>query len=286
MYDEYTDMDHIQYCKEVAITIPGEETDRLAEKAKKYGVYIVAQAKALDPDIMPDRFFNTGFIISPSGEIVLKHVKNVIHTIEGSTSPYDVWDAWVARKGDGLEGCYPVLDSDIGKIGIAICAESYFCETYRAFVLRGADLIVTMAYPEPIVSRGWWEVRNRYIAMYNSLYLVCTNFGPYYTTPDSPSPYTLSGGNSMIVNYRGEVLCHAKHPSEAYVSAEIDIMALRDYRSRSGMSFPFLAQMRSSLWKKIYEQWPEWPKNLYVQKPAQLAERFESASKAAKKLEG
>ena len=27
-----------------------------------------------------------------------------------------------------------------------------------------------------------------------------------------------------------------------------------------------LTQMRSSLWKQIYERWPDYPKNLYMEK--------------------
>ena len=64
-WDEISHMDQATYCKELAIRIPGEETDLLAEKAKEYGVYLVAQAKVVEPDIASDRFFNQGFIISP-----------------------------------------------------------------------------------------------------------------------------------------------------------------------------------------------------------------------------
>jgi hypothetical protein len=43
---------------------------------------------------MPDRFFNAGFILSPEGEIILRHTKNIISVVEGTTSPYDIWDKW------------------------------------------------------------------------------------------------------------------------------------------------------------------------------------------------
>ena len=54
----------------LAISVPGEETDMLAAKAKQYGTYIAAQALENDPD-WPDLFFNTGFIINPQGKIIL-----------------------------------------------------------------------------------------------------------------------------------------------------------------------------------------------------------------------
>ena len=39
-YDEHSRMDHVEACKKIAIRIPGEETDRLSEVAKKWGVYM------------------------------------------------------------------------------------------------------------------------------------------------------------------------------------------------------------------------------------------------------
>jgi predicted amidohydrolase len=40
MWDETSHMDQATYCRELAIEIPGEETEQLARKAKEYGVYI------------------------------------------------------------------------------------------------------------------------------------------------------------------------------------------------------------------------------------------------------
>ena len=160
MWDEASHMDQATYCREVSITIPGEETEKLAAKAKEYGIYIAAQAKVADPDIMPDRYFNAGFIISPEGEIILRHTKNIISVIEGTTSPYDVWDKWVEKYGDGLEAYYPVVKTDIGNLAIAICAETVFPETFRAFSVLGAEVIVKMTMAEPLVMSGYWEFTN------------------------------------------------------------------------------------------------------------------------------
>ncbi len=61
--NEVLDLDHVQFAREGAIDIPGEETAELGRLARDYGVYIMAQAKARHPD-WKDRFFNVGFIIN------------------------------------------------------------------------------------------------------------------------------------------------------------------------------------------------------------------------------
>ena len=70
--DEVFDTDHAQYAAESAIDIPGPETDMLGEIAREFDVYLVAQAKAKDPDF-EGVFFNIGFILDPTGEVLLKH---------------------------------------------------------------------------------------------------------------------------------------------------------------------------------------------------------------------
>src|SRR5882762_4804052 len=62
--DEVLDLDHVQFAREGAIDIPGEETDFLGKIARQYNAFIMAQAKARHPEIA-DRFFNVGFIIDP-----------------------------------------------------------------------------------------------------------------------------------------------------------------------------------------------------------------------------
>src|SRR5437870_11694409 len=44
--DEVLDLDHVQFARECAIDIPGEETDELGKIAKQYNAYIMAQANA------------------------------------------------------------------------------------------------------------------------------------------------------------------------------------------------------------------------------------------------
>src|SRR5437868_14158824 len=48
--DEVLDLDHVTFARECPIDIPGEETDELGKIAKEYGAFVIAQAKAKNPD--------------------------------------------------------------------------------------------------------------------------------------------------------------------------------------------------------------------------------------------
>src|SRR5207245_4604068 len=54
--DEVFDWDHEKYVDEMALDIPGEETEALGRKAKQHNTYIIAQAKIKHPEF-PKKFF-------------------------------------------------------------------------------------------------------------------------------------------------------------------------------------------------------------------------------------
>ena len=58
-----------------AVTIPGPEIDQLGEIAKQYGLYICGGGVVEQVPEFPDRWFNTNFIVGPTGEVVLKYHK-------------------------------------------------------------------------------------------------------------------------------------------------------------------------------------------------------------------
>ena len=57
-----------------AVEIPGPETDKIAEMARKYKTYISMSMRERDPQY-PDYFMNTAIIMNPKGRIILKFRK-------------------------------------------------------------------------------------------------------------------------------------------------------------------------------------------------------------------
>jgi beta-ureidopropionase len=74
--DEIFDIPHAIAAEELFIDIPGPEVEQLAELARLYETYLVVQCKARWPEVLPGRFFNTLFVLSPAGELVHCAAKN------------------------------------------------------------------------------------------------------------------------------------------------------------------------------------------------------------------
>lgn len=248
-------IDYITFARECAINIPGEETGFLSEKAKEKKTYILAQALAKISKF-PDRYFNTNFVIDPQGKVILKQYKNAVFIPEHSTTPHDVYDQWIELYGDTLDAFFPVVKTKIGNIAVMNCFEGSFPESYRAFAMNGAEIIFRPSYLEPYVSQEWFEIQNRGAALNNSCYLISPNNGPVYDI-DGKIIYC-SGGRSMIVDYRGQIISQSHTTSETYIAAPINIEQLRYHRVR-GRAY-FLSQLRTEIYKKLYEK-TIWPKN-------------------------
>ena len=266
--DEAFDLDHVMCAREWVIDVPGPESQRLGEIAKRYSTYIAFQCKARWPEIMKDRYFNMMFLIDPNGEVVHRAVKNHIWCRERSCTPHDIYDRWVEVFGDGIDAFYPVYkNDDIGNIGLICCSDGEYPEAVRALALQGAEIIYRPSEALLMTGTGAgrggsWMIQNQGHAEFNSLYMVCPNIGPVYFHPKTEFPVNISGGNSHIVDYRGEIMAHQNNNFNTFVGAIIDIEALRNYRTMN-LNSNWLKDLRSELFKRMYDV-PIYPKNLWL----------------------
>lgn len=270
--DEVFDWDHEKYANEIAIDIPGPETEMLGKLAQEFNVYVVATAKAREPEF-PGLFFNSVFLLSPRGKVILRHRKNSpLFPVEHSVCPHDVWDKWIEIHGRSLDSFFPVADTDIGKVGICMANEGSYPELIRGLAMNGAEVICRPAYPEPHVGNGAWEIQNRARALDNTCYMVAPNLGTYYLLPDSQLPVDAFGGHSMIVDFKGRIVSRHDYGSgSSYCGGVIDIEGLRDFRARSPL-MNWMKDLRTEVLSLIYEK-PIYPKNLWLtRKPMQHAE--------------
>ncbi|MCW4354076.1 hydrolase [Hoyosella sp. YIM 151337] len=254
-----------------AVTIPGPETDELAKKARQHNTYIAAELYMVKDDDFPDRYFNVAFIIDPNGEVVYKRYKATSDAYEGgmlgNMNPHDVWDEWIAKKGNGnvMDAIFPVARTEIGNIGIAICHEGVYPEVVRGLAMNGAEIIIRPTLIEPAVMTGMWEIQNRAHALFNSAYVVAPNLGPEIR--EDGGIQDLFGGQSMIVNPRGQIVAQQNGwtSGDSFVCTTIDIEALRRARVANGLYNQF-KDMRTEQYRAIYDQ-PIYPKNQYLDAP-------------------
>jgi len=260
--DEVMDVDHETYAREVAIDIPGPETDGLATIAAQWNAYVMAQAKARHPEF-PGRFFNVGFVIDPAGAIVLKHYKTVpLLPVEHSVVPHNVWDRWIELNGNSLSAFYPVADTEIGRLGILMANEGSYPENARGLAMNGCEVAHRGPYPAPHAG-NFLEIQNRARALDNNMYVIGNNLGTYYLDGASTVPIDTFGGGNMIVDYKGQLVGqHAHSGGSAYVVGTIDIEALRSFRA-SAQWDNWMKDLMTEQYQVIYER-PIYPKNLYL----------------------
>ena len=263
--DEVLDLDHVEFARTCAIDIPGQETEALGRLARQYDVFIMAQAKARHPDVK-NRFFNVGFIINPEGEVILKHYKtSPLFPVEHSVCPHDIYDWWIDRYGRSLEAFWPVVDTEVGRLGIMMANEGSYPENARALALNGAEVVYRASYPHPATGNEMFEIQSRARALDNNMYVVAPNMGTYYLFPDETTPIDTFGGRSYVIDYKGRIVGKQEYGAgSTYVSGVIDIEALRDHRARAQWD-NWLKDLRTELYQLLYEH-PIYPKNLYLER--------------------
>lgn len=236
----------------MARTIPGEETERLGQKAREHGTYIAGSMFEVHADY-PGHFFNTGFIIDPEGKVALKYRKiNCSNSaVELSTSPGDI----MARFSQDLETLFPVLRTPLGNLAVYICFDGLFPEMPRCLALMGAEILIRPMGPQPTSGTEYvdtWRTVNRMRAFENNVYLI----GPHWA--DSPQSESLvAEGHSMIVDFNGQILTESDGAREHFVVAPVDIERLR--RRRRSERNNFLAQLRTELYARVYAARPCFP---------------------------
>ncbi len=237
----------------LAVEVPNEHTDRYASLARKHGCYIqTGTFLEVDP-AYPDVVFNTTALIGPDGLLAKYRKINPWLPWELHASPHDVADY-------GPEP-FPVVETEVERLGVAICYDWLFPETIRQIAFNGAEIIARVsAYMDPwgaTPPMDWWTMFNRVRAVENTVYVVAANQG---ASLEHYPPFSWPGG-SMVVDYDGRILAQADPgPGEKVVVAPIDLAALRAERNRRVGH-----DMRSHLRSEIYD---------YLHKP-----RFPGASR-------
>jgi len=168
-------------------------------------------------------YYNTSYLLAPDGSVVGSYDK--IHLFG-----YNSKEAQILSPGREVT----VLDTALGKLGLATCYDLRFPELFRRMVEMGAELfLICSAWPYPRLEH--WLMLNRVRAMENQCFLVSANS----VGMNHGSQYV---GHSMVVDPWGTVLAGAGD-QERIVRAEIDLSAVSAARSH----FPALADRQQWL---------------------------------------
>lgn len=266
-----------------SVHLPGWVTEIIGERAKRHGVYICCNTFEKDEE-WPNRSFNTSFIVGPTGDVILRYRKNndTQAGIPCSTNPGEFYSAYVERY--GVEGLFPVVDTEIGRLGCITCNDVRFAETARMLALQGCEVMLhpTAEGSGPLAWRSSWDAAKQVRAWENMAYFVSVNNG---LTHGSTRPMNRQRGLSRIFDYEGRILAQTDGQGETAVTATVDIEQLRQVRSAI-VNFNVVATSRWKIYEPLYRKYETWPVDLFLEEPMQnIAEPVEfGREKLLKKL--
>ncbi len=229
-----------------SIKIPGPITDRFAEKAKKYEIYIAAHSFEIDDD-WPDRCFSTSYILGPEGKVILKYRKHHDIPVCLNVHPGDVYSEYIKRLGE--DSLFPVVDTPIGRLACIICYDINWPEVTRCLAMKGAE-VVLMSTGDGYAFSQMHRVMRLARAYENEIYVACASHGKFV---NSTRPEHQQRGYSELIDFSGNVVACIDGPGECVVTGMIDIETLRRKRSRTDL-WNFMAGFRPGLYVKEYQR--------------------------------
>jgi predicted amidohydrolase len=150
--------EHSGYAREVAIEVPGPLTEALGRIAAESEIWLIpGSVYELAPD---GRLHNTALVLAPDGELVASYRK---------VFPWQPHEA--CAPGDE----FVTFDiPDVGRVGLAICYDGSFPETFRQLAWMGAELVLQVNLTTTS-DREQELVMARANAIFNQLYVVSLN---------------------------------------------------------------------------------------------------------------
>jgi N-carbamoylputrescine amidase len=209
----------------------GQTVKAWSEVAAKHRLHLVAGICERDGD----KLFNSAVLISPCGYI-------------GTFRKVHLWNEENLYFEPGDFG-FPVFHTAIGRIGMAICYDGWFPESYRLAALQGADIVCVPTNWVPIPGQAdGREAMANILAMAaahsNSIYIACAD----RVGTERGQPFE---GQSLIVSFTGwPVAGPASRDKEEILIAEVSLGEAR--RARNWNAFnQVLRDRRSDLYDEM-----------------------------------
>lgn len=210
--------------------VPGPTTDFFCEEAKKHHVWIVSGSF---PEVQENgKPYNTLTLVDPEGKIRCRYRKLHMFDVEVDNTPS------YKESDHNTAGNEIVLaDTELGRLGFAICYDLRFGEMFRIMALQGAQVIFLPASFTMNTGKDHWETLLRARAIENGVYIVA---------PDQMGKKTnmLAYGKSMIIDPWGDVIARASDRTGS-ILAEIDL----DYLEKVRQQIPSLENRRGDMYE-------------------------------------
>lgn len=189
----------------------GPSTQAWADVARRCNVHVVAGIAEREDD----RLYNAAAVLGPRGWL-------------GTYRKLHLWGDEHLFFEPGNKGL-PVFHTELGRLGVLICYDGWFPETYRLLAMQGVDIVCMptnwVPMPQQPVDRPAMATTLAMASAHsNGLNIVCAN----RTGTERGQPFV---GQSLIVGAQGWPLAGpGSHDREEILYARIDLKASRQAR--------------------------------------------------------
>ncbi len=244
------------FADKAALDIDGPEYEALGKVAQDQKLFLAGNAYETDKNF-PNLYFQTSFVIAPNGNVVLRYRR--LNSMFAPT-PHDVWDKYLDIY--GIDGVFPVAKTEIGNLAAIASEEILYPEIARAHAMRGAEIFVhsSSEIGSPLATPKMIAKRAR--AFENLAYVISANTAGI---TDTALPLASADGNSMVVDWKGNVVAESNSGETFTAFADLDISALRAARRKPGMTNT-LSRQRNALFAAAYSNESHQRANTLIEK--------------------
>jgi predicted amidohydrolase len=195
----------------------------LATQAQRHGVWLVGGTVPLACD-EPDKVRAACLVYDAEGREVARYDKVHLFDVTVTDNQAERYEESMTIE-PGRDAV--VLDTPVGRLGLAVCYDLRFPEQFRCMLSEGMEIIALPAAFTAITGKAHWEVLVRSRAIENLAYVIAADQGGYHLGGRE------THGDSMIVDPWGIVLKRLPRGA-GVISAELDRERLLSIRR----SFP------------------------------------------------
>lgn len=239
--------DHDELLRYYDLDTPYARIARFFDRAKELEVGIVM---GYAEQTSEGRLFNSSVLVDDRGEVALKYRK--VH-LPGFGLPQKAEHQLLEKRYFEVGDLgFPITDWKSTRLGLAICNDRRWAETYRMMALQGAELIC-LGYNTPVKTPHLPEIDtltefHNHLAMQagayqNSMWVIGVGKGGVEEGVEQI-------GGSAIVAPSGEIVAQATSQGDEVISADIDLDMVKRYRRDV---FNFAHHRRPEHYAKIAE---------------------------------
>ena len=208
----------------------GPVEQRLAALAKELGIYLFG---GTIPESDGGKLYNTCYVYGPDGSLLGRNRK--VHlfdvNIEGGVR---FMESEVLTPGNEMT----IVETEFGKIGVAVCFDLRFAEWFRLMALEGVQMVVVPAAFNTVTGPAHWELTLRARALDNQIFMAACA-----PARDMSKDSYHSYGHSIVTGPWGDVLAQGDE-KQGILYHEIDFDEVEKIRRQ----LPILSARRTDLY--------------------------------------